>query len=134
MQLDASQVTVMLPVRDLARARAFYEPAMALPPGEDRPDGKVVYRCGGTEIALFPKAEGTKAEHTVLSFRVDDIRAAIQDLESRGVMFADYDLPDFKTVDHVCVLGSEKAAWFTDPEGNILCLHEDVPALGHTRA
>jgi hypothetical protein len=27
----------------------------------------------------------------------------------------------------VCVLGSEKAAWFQDPEGNILCLHEDIP-------
>jgi len=24
------------------------------------------------------------------------------------------------------VLGAEKAAWFNDPEGNILCLHEDI--------
>ena len=31
-----------------------------------------------------------------------------------------------KTVEHVCVLGSEKAAWFRDTEGNILCLHEDL--------
>ena len=23
-------------------------------------------------------------------------------------------------------LGSERAAWFRDPEGNILCLHEDL--------
>jgi len=30
-------------------------------------------------------------------------------------------------VEHVCVLGSEKAAWFSDPEGNILCLHEALP-------
>lgn len=128
MQLDASQVTIMLPVRDLARARDFYERALALPQGEERDDGKVVYRCGGTEIALFPKPEGTKAEHTALSFRVQDIRAAIREMEARGVEFADYDLPGFKTVEHVCVLGSEKAAWFSDPEGNILCLHEDIPA------
>ncbi len=40
--------------------------------------------------------------------------------------FEDYDLPEFRTVDHVCVLGSEEAAWFRDPEGNILCLHEDI--------
>ena len=90
------------------------------------PDGKVVYHCGGTEIALFPKPDGTKAEHTALSFRVDDIRSSIAELEGRGVVFADYDLPGFKTVEHVCVLGSEKAAWFNDPEGNILCLHEDI--------
>ncbi len=129
MELSASQVTVMLPVRDLARARAFYEQALALPSGEARPDGKVVYHCGGGEIALFPKPEGTKADHTALSFRVGDIRAAIAELEGRGVVFSDFDLPGLQTVEHVCVLGSEKAAWFNDPEGNILCLHEDIPPL-----
>ena len=126
MQLNSQQVTVMLPVRDLARAREFYGRALALPSGEEKQDGKVVYHCGGTEIALFPKPEGTKAEHTALSFRVADIRSSILELEGRGVVFADYDLPGFKTVEHVCVLGSEKAAWFSDTEGNILCLHEDI--------
>jgi len=58
---------------------------------------------------------------------VADIRSSIAELEGRGVVFADYDLPGFKTVEHVCVLGSEKAAWFNDTEGNILCLHEDIP-------
>jgi hypothetical protein len=57
---------------------------------------------------------------------VADIAATIRALKDRGVRFADYDLPGFKTVEHVCVLGSEKAAWFEDPEGNILCLHEDL--------
>jgi hypothetical protein len=28
-------------------------------------------------------------------------------------------------VDSVCVLGAEKAAWFKDTEGNILCIHQD---------
>jgi catechol 2,3-dioxygenase-like lactoylglutathione lyase family enzyme len=126
MNLAATQVTVMLPVRDLARARDFYERGLALDLLGERPDGKVVYRAGGTEIALFPRPEGTRAEHTAVSFRVDDIRAAIGELEGRGIAFADYDLPGLRTVDHVCVLGSEKAAWFNDPEGNILCLHEDI--------
>jgi hypothetical protein len=44
----------------------------------------------------------------------------------RGVAFADYDVRGLKTVEHVCVLGAEKAAWFSAPEGNILCLHEDI--------
>jgi len=124
--MESSQVTVLLPVKDLSRARRFYEEQLELEPVGLKPDGKFVYRCGGAEIALFPKPEGTKAEHTALSFRVDDIGAAVRDLESRGVAFADYDLPGLKTVEHVCVLGSEKAAWFQDPEGNILCLHEDL--------
>jgi catechol 2,3-dioxygenase-like lactoylglutathione lyase family enzyme len=124
--MNTSQVTCILPVKDMARARRFYEGQLRLAPLGARPDGKFVYRCGGAEIALFPKAEGTRAEHTALSFKVADIGAAIRDLESRGVAFADYDLPGLKTVAHVCVLGSEKAAWFQDPEGNILCLHEDL--------
>ena len=124
--LTASQVTCMLPVKDLARARGFYEQSLGLAPLGAKPDGKFVYRCGGTELALFPKPEGTKAEHTALSFRVADIGRAVADLERRGVRFADYDLPGLKTVGHVCVLGAEKAAWFEDTEGNILCLHEDV--------
>jgi catechol 2,3-dioxygenase-like lactoylglutathione lyase family enzyme len=124
--LTGTQVTCMLPVKDLDRARRFYEEGLRLQPLGARPDGKFIYRCGGTEIALFPKPDGTKAEHTAISFAVTDIRAAIADLEQRGVVFDDYDLPGLKTVDHVCLLGSEKAAWFRDPEGNVLCLHEDV--------
>ena len=124
--LASSEVTCMLPVKDLDRARRFYEEQLALKPEGLRPDGKFVYRVGGTCLALFPKAEGTKAEHTAISFRVADIEAAIAALKGRGVRFADYDFPDFKTVGHVCVLGSEKAAWFSDPEGNILCLHQDL--------
>jgi catechol 2,3-dioxygenase-like lactoylglutathione lyase family enzyme len=116
----------MLPVKDLARARRFYEQILALEPVGLKPDGKFVYRCAGTEIALFPKPEGTKAEHTALSFKVADIGASIRELKARGVKFADYDYPGLKTVEHVCVLGAEKAAWFEDPEGNILCLHEDL--------
>jgi catechol 2,3-dioxygenase-like lactoylglutathione lyase family enzyme len=125
--LPTAQVTAMLPVKDLARARRFYEQQLGLEPGSAKADGKFVYRCGGTEIALFPRPGGTKAEHTALSFKVEDIRASIRELEARGVRFADYDLPGLRTVEHVCVLGSEKAAWFQDPEGNILCLHESLP-------
>ena len=125
--LSDASVTTMLPVKDLARARAFYEGCLGLHPGGQRPDGKFVYAVGGSTLALFPKAEGTRADHTAISFRVDDIAASIAELEKAGVVFEDYDLPGFKTVDHVCVLGSEKAAWFKDTEGNYLCLHEDIP-------
>jgi catechol 2,3-dioxygenase-like lactoylglutathione lyase family enzyme len=122
----STQVTCILPVKDLDRARRFYGDALGLETVGAKPDGKFVYRCGGTEIALFPNGTGTMAQHTALSFEVTDIAGAIRTLQSRGVTFADYDLPGLKTVNHVCVLGAEKAAWFNDPEGNILCLHEDI--------
>jgi catechol 2,3-dioxygenase-like lactoylglutathione lyase family enzyme len=124
--LANASVTTMLPVKDLDRARRFYEEGLGLEPSGMRPDGKFTYDCAGTTLALFPKEGGTKADHTAISFRVPDISAAIADLKRRGVKFEDYDFPGLKTVGHVCVLGSEKAAWFLDTEGNILCLHEDL--------
>ena len=124
--LSESSVTTMLPVKDMGRARAFYESCLGLKPGGLRPDGKFVYAVGGSTLALFPKPEGTKADHTAISFRVADMAASIKTLERAGVVFEDYDLPDLKTVNHVCVLGAEKAAWFKDSEGNYLCIHEDI--------
>ncbi len=124
--LANAAVTTMLPVKDMARARAFYEGRLGLKAGNAKADGKFEYSVGGSTLALFPKPEGTKAEHTAISFRVADIAAAIAELKRAGVVFEDYDLPGFKTVEHVCVLGSEKAAWFKDTEGNYLCLHEDL--------
>jgi catechol 2,3-dioxygenase-like lactoylglutathione lyase family enzyme len=124
--LSDSAVTTMLPVKDIDRARKFYEGRLGLTPGGFKPDGKFVYAVGGSTLALFPKPEGTKADHTAISFRVPDIAAAIQALKRAGVVFEDYDFPGLKTVDHVCVLGAEKAAWFMDTEGNCLCIHEDL--------
>jgi len=126
--LTNARVTTMLPVKDMARAREFYERKLGLKAGELKPDGKFVYTVGGSVLALFPKPEGTKADHTAISFQVPDIAASIHALERAGVAFEDYDLPGLKTVDHVCVLGAEKAAWFKDTEGNYLCIHEDLVA------
>lgn len=124
--LANAPVTTMLPVKDLTRARAFYEGKLGLKPIGLRPDGKFTYDCAGATLALFPKEGGTKADHTAVSFRVVDIAASISELERAGVTFEDYDFPGLKTIGHVCVLGAEKAAWFLDTEGNILCLHEDL--------
>lgn len=126
--LSDAAVTTMLPVQDLDRARRFYEGCLGLTPGGLKPDGKFVYVVGGSTLALFPKPGGTKADHTAISFRVADIAASIAALKRAGVVFENYDFPGLKTVDHVCVLGAEKAAWFKDSEGNYLCLHEDLPA------
>jgi len=124
--LANAPVTTMLPVKDLDRARAFYEGKLGLKPVGLKPDGKFTYDCGGATLALFPKEGGTKADHTAVSFRVPNIAGSIAELERAGVTFEDYDFPGLKTVGHVCVLGAEKAAWFLDTEGNILCLHEDL--------
>jgi len=127
--LSVAAVTSILPVRDLDRARRFYVDALGLTGEGSRPDGQYLLRAGdGSRVALFPKPEGTKAEHTALSFAVDDLEAAIATLERRGVAFHDYDLPGFRTIGHICTQPGLRCAWFSDPEGNVLCLHQDMPA------
>jgi predicted enzyme related to lactoylglutathione lyase len=119
--------TTILPVTEMDRAMTFYAERLGLPSRGTAPDGKLLFGlAGGGTLALIEKPAGAQAQHTALSFEVADIRAAIGELQARGVTFEDYDLPGLKTVEHVCVLGSEKAAWFRDPDGNYLCLHELV--------
>ena len=118
---------MILPVARPDVVRAFYSDVLGLPYRGTAADGKLLFDVGsGATLALLEKPAGAQAGHTAISFEVSDIGASIKDLESRGAVFADYDLPGLKTVDHVCVLGAEKAAWFEDPDGNILCLHEVV--------
>jgi catechol 2,3-dioxygenase-like lactoylglutathione lyase family enzyme len=124
--LANAPVTTMLPVTDLARARAFYEGKLGLTAGAPKPDGKLVYACGGAHLALFPRSSPTRAEHTAISFEVKNVEQMVKALAERGVVFEDYDFPGLKTVNNVCVLGSEKAAWFKDTEGNLLCIHEPI--------
>lgn len=124
--LAGSKATAMLPVVDMARALAFYEQTLGLPPPRVRPSGEARFEANGLSFALYPRATPTRADHTALSFEVRDLAAEMRALRARGVHFEEYDLPGLKTEEGVCVLGSERAAWFRDPEGNILCIHQDA--------
>jgi hypothetical protein len=55
-----------------------------------------------------------------MGLRVPDVHAAVRDLQSRGVVVEEYDLPGLKTVDGVADVGGASAAWFKDTEGNII--------------
>jgi catechol 2,3-dioxygenase-like lactoylglutathione lyase family enzyme len=122
--LTRSHVTTILPVVNVDRARRFYEDKLGIEPGEKTAEGGVLYHTGAGEFELSPRKEPTQNPYTVMSFEVPDITREVKELETRGVSFEDYDLADLKTVGHIATFGSEKAAWFKDPEGNILCIHE----------
>ncbi|GDY30183.1 VOC family protein [Gandjariella thermophila] len=129
--LTTSHTTTILPVADVERATHFYAEALGLADAGTSPDGMHLFRIADGErecdmIALRPAEPGAQSEHTVLSFEVPDIRREISDLERRGVRFQDYDMPGLRTRDHIADMQGEKAAWFVDTEGNILCLHQHV--------
>lgn len=122
--LGTAPVTTILPVVEADRARDFYDRVLGLTYAGKSGDGKHLFTIASGTLALLQKPEPPRGEHTAMSFEVKDIGRAVSELSTRGVVFEDYDLPGLKTVDKVCILGSEKAAWFKDTEGNILCVHE----------
>jgi hypothetical protein len=46
----------------------------------------------------------------------------VADLKRRGVVFEEYDFPSLKTESGIATTGAGKAAWFFDPEGNMIGL------------
>ncbi len=125
--LANSPITTIVPVRQIERARRFYEDKLGLIAEGAHGDGSFAMRSasGGT-LSLLPRPDQPKSGLTVLSFEVADVEAEIRDLERRGVRFEDYDLPGLKTVNHVFANEGEKCAWFTDPEDNVLCIHQTL--------
>ena len=49
----------------------------------------------------------------------------VAELKKRGVKFEDYDLPGMKKEGSIFTGGGAKAAWFKDPEGNILAVIQE---------
>jgi catechol 2,3-dioxygenase-like lactoylglutathione lyase family enzyme len=122
--LTNCRATAMLPVTDVARARGFYEGKLGLRPKQTLPGGEILYETDGSSLAIFPRPSPPKSDHTELSFWVKDIEAEMRELRARGVEFEEYDLPGLKTEGGLCRLGTDRAAWMKDPDGNILCIHQ----------
>ena len=123
--LDISTVYATIPAQDLARARAFYEEKLGLKPAEERPEG-LRYECGGSSFLLFQSSGEASGTHTQLGWNVDDLDSVVGQLRSNGVVFEEYDMPGFKTVNGIADIDGERGAWFKDSEGNLLAVGESV--------
>lgn len=122
--LTNSMVAPNLPAVDLKRARKFYEEKLGLKVVMEDPSPGIMLQAGqGTMMYVYQRA-ATKADHTVASFKVDNIEAEMKELKGKGVKFEDYNLPKMgiKTVNGIATMGNMKFAWFKDTEGNILSL------------
>jgi catechol 2,3-dioxygenase-like lactoylglutathione lyase family enzyme len=122
--LTKRHATTMLPVTDVPRARRFYEEKLGLKARKTLPTGEIEYETDGSTLAIYPRAEPPKSDHTALSFEVDDIEGEVRDLRSRGVEFEHYEMPDAKERDGVYEMAGTRCAWMKDPDGNILCIHQ----------
>ncbi|HJP66713.1 MAG TPA: VOC family protein [Actinomycetota bacterium] len=123
MDLRDAPFAVTIPCRDLVATRRFYEDLLQLPLEADEEAG-LYYRSRNTLIGLYQTEAAGTAAHTLGGWEVDDIEATVRALRERGVHFEEYELPGLTTADGIADLGSERSAWFKDPEGNILAVYQ----------
>jgi catechol 2,3-dioxygenase-like lactoylglutathione lyase family enzyme len=127
MSLTDSSVAMMLPISDADRAQKFYTDQLGLPYEGTDDEGSLMYRlAGGSHLMLLQRPNEKAHGSTAMAFEVADVEREIAELEARGISFEDYDLPGLKTDHHIATMGHDKAAWFLDPDGNVLCVHQTV--------
>ena len=123
--LKDGRVATRIPVKDLARARAWYAEKLGLEPAEERPGG-LRYRCGDTDFALFESSGASSGDHTQMGWEVDDFEATVADLEARGVSFEEFGITVVEGNYPSKGGKGEKAAWFRDLDGNLFGLGEPI--------
>jgi predicted enzyme related to lactoylglutathione lyase len=110
-------------VDDLAAAQRFYSQTLGLKTSEQY-GLLTLHLAGGRDTLVYPKADHTPANYTILNFQVDDIEAAVDELVQRGVQLERYPGmgQDEKGINRG---GGPYIAWFKDPAGNILAVLQE---------
>jgi catechol 2,3-dioxygenase-like lactoylglutathione lyase family enzyme len=122
--LGKADATPMIAVKDLDRARKFYEETLGLKTEEEWGDEGVTLKSGDTTINVYRSEFAGTNKATALNFDVDDINKEVSELKEKGVFFEHYDLPGLEQRGDLYIGEGMKTAWFKDPDGNILSLIE----------
>jgi hypothetical protein len=118
--LGDTDLMIMVAVRDVGEATAFYEKTLGLTRVGENPGG-VEYRSGTTRLFVYESESAGTNKATTAVWQVDDLEGTVRDLKAKGVPFEHYDnLPDTTRDGHIHAAGAFKIAWFKDPTGNIL--------------
>ena len=118
-------------VDDVDAARAFYGETLGLDVTTNAMGFLDIHLPSGGSILVYAKPNHTPASFTILNFPVDDVDAAVDELNARGVVTKIYSDPDFGTDERGIARGGGRGpdiAWFTDPAGNVLSVIQDDEA------
>lgn len=110
-------------VKNVEAARKFYEGKLGLTPGGSEEPEVLVYTSGNSKLFVYESQYAGTNKATAVTWLVgDDVEGVVRALKARGVAFEKYDLPGMTRKGDVHVAAKVKAAWFKDPDGNILAI------------
>lgn len=115
-------------VKDVPTAETFYRDVLGLEVSVNAMGILNIALPGGGTVMAYPKDDHVPADFTVLNFAVDDIDAAVDELEAAGVQLERYD--GFPQDERGVLRGKAvdrgpDIVWFLDPSGNILSALSD---------
>jgi extradiol dioxygenase family protein len=109
-------------IDDLEVAKKFYSEKLGLGSEvHEHHDALMVNTAGNTRFLAYVKEDHKPAEHTVLVFSVDHIEEVVDDLSQKGVVFQQVMGANERGIAEE---GPTKSAWFKDPAGNWMAIHE----------
>ncbi len=114
--------SAIVAVKNIAKARDFYEHTLGLEVAEASEENSVVnFRTGETGLTVYESEyAGTNKANAVTWVVGDEFDAIVADLRNKGVTFEHYDMSGLELDGDVHVAGDMRLAWFKDPDGNIL--------------
>ncbi len=123
--LGSTNIIAFVPIKNSAKARAFYEGVLGLRFVKD--DGfALVLEANGIMVRAAKMKEFTPAQFTILGWQVSDIETVVRALATKGVHF---EIFGFFKQDELGIWTAptgDKVAWFKDPDGNMLSVSQHV--------
>jgi len=109
-------------VKDLKAAKKFYGDTLGLKP-VPVPEPEVLnYKSGNSTVLVYKSQFAGSNKATSVTWIVDDVEGTVKDLKAKGAAVEHYDFSGMTRKGDVHIAGKSKAAWFKDPDGNILAV------------
>ena len=113
--MNIKEIIAAIPINEVVRAKEFYMDVLNFELETLSEKMNMYWAKGaGAKFLLYKRNDPNLAEHTALSFSVQDIESTVHELEEKGVVF--YQFEGQKIFD----MDGSLSAWFKDPEGNNL--------------
>jgi catechol 2,3-dioxygenase-like lactoylglutathione lyase family enzyme len=121
--LGGREAMVVLAVKNLETARAFYEGTLGLTVTGNEGAEVLIFKSGPTTINVYRSEFAGTNQATAVTWAVgEDLESIVEALKGKGVSFEHYEMPGITRSGEVHIAGHMKTAWFKDPDGNILNL------------
>jgi len=119
--LSDKNAMATVPVKDMDAAKKFYGKTLGLKPDGMETESVVTYRSGNSKLIVYRSEFAGTNQATTATWGVgNELESEVRRLKSAGVTFEHYDFPGLRLEGDIHIAGEFKAAWFKDPDGNIL--------------